>query len=151
VVVLNAYGSVTSAPATLSVAVPVTIISGPTDLLATNGDTISFTAAATGSQPIRYQWFFNQTNLLSSETNTALSLAGVTPGLAGLYSVAIGNPYNTITSSPARLTVVVPAFIVENPTNTVATNGSWASFFVVADGTSPLGYQWYFNETNNLV
>jgi subtilisin-like proprotein convertase family protein len=150
VVVTNAYGSVTSPPAILTVAVPTTILSGPTDQLATNGAAASFTVAAAGSPPLTYQWYFNSSTALAGGTSATLSLNSVTPHQAGNYEVVVSNPYSTVTSSPALLTVVTPAMIVTNPANQVVTNGDVVSFSVVAQGTEPLGYQWFFNTTNLL-
>ncbi len=149
VVVTNDYGSVTSAPARLTVAVPVTLLTGPSDQLATNGDTVLWSVTASGSQPLGYQWYFNSMTLPAG-TNATLTVSNVTPAQAGSYAVIVSNPYSSATSAAAQLSVVVPALIVTGPTNVVATNGGTVTLVVVAQGTAPLGYQWYFDLTNSL-
>ena len=151
VVVTNLYGSVTSAPAQLLVVVPAAIESGPTDHVATNGDTVNWTVLAQGTEPLGYQWYFEGTNALAQGTNASLELSDVSPADSGVYQVVVTNLYGSVTSAPAQLLVVVPAAIESGPTDQVATNGDTVNWTVVAQGTEPLGYQWYFEGTNALV
>jgi hypothetical protein len=52
----------------------------------------------------------------------------------------------TLTSRLATLIVLVrPATILTNPVTQTVGLGNAATFFVTANGTSPLYYQWYFN------
>jgi hypothetical protein len=149
VVITNAYGSVTSAPAQLNVVVPASIISGPASLAATNGDTVFFTVTAQGSDPLSYAWYFNQTNLIPGAIGPTLMLDNVTSAQAGSYMVVVANAYGSA-SATALLTVNVPAMIITPPTNQVVTNGATVLFAVVAAGTAPLSYQWFFNATNQI-
>ena len=66
VVVSNAYGSVTSAVArlTVPVAAPV-IVTQPADQTIMVGQDATFTVGASGTAPLAYQWYYN--------TNTALA------------------------------------------------------------------------------
>jgi hypothetical protein len=130
---------------------PPNIVSHPQSLLATNGDTARFGVVAEGSAPLSFQWYFDSTNALTGATNADLVLSHVTPEQAGRYSVSISNPYGTVLSAEAELTVVVPPQIVLPPQDRIATNGFAAVFSVIAEGTSPLYFQWLFNETNPLV
>jgi hypothetical protein len=57
----------------------------------------------------------------------------------------VTNSVSGITSSVATLTVLLPPSIVTPPQNTTVTNGGTAKLTVVADGSSPLTYQWYLN------
>ena len=147
----NPYGSVTSAPARLTVVASPQILSGPADQTATNGDTAFLTVNAQGTPPLTYQWFFNETNSLAPGTGATLTLNNVTPDQAGNYDVVVGNSYGNSTSSPARLTVVVKAAITVGPASQTATNGGTVAFSVLAQGTTPLAYQWYFNQTQSLA
>ena len=63
---------------------------------------------------------------------------------AGDYDVVVTSPSGSVTSSVAVLTVHVPADIIQPPTNQAAVVGSSATFGVLAMGTMPLSYQWYF-------
>ena len=68
------------------------IASEPSDFVATNGATASFSVIATGTEPLTYQWFFNQTNELAGATATNLDLTALTPAQAGHYSVVVASP-----------------------------------------------------------
>jgi hypothetical protein len=66
VVVTNTAGTVTSSAATLTVsaaAVAPTITAQPANQTVTAGQTASFTAAASGTAPLNYQWQKNSVNL----------------------------------------------------------------------------------------
>ena len=107
----NDYGSVMSIPAQLTVRAPEAplVVTPLVNQTATNGDTVTFVVNVTGSEPLAYQWFFDQTNKLDGETNNTLLLANVTPLSAGTYRVDIDNLYGH-TSSSANLQVrVLPA------------------------------------------
>jgi hypothetical protein len=69
------------------------------------GQNTAFLVSAAGQSPLGYRWFFNQTNLITGETNYSLVLSNVTTGQSGTYSVAVSNYYGFITSSPATLLV----------------------------------------------
>src|SRR6185369_12332537 len=52
---------------------------------------------------------------------------------------------------PVLISFAVPPAITSDPTNVVATNGDLVLFSVVAQGSEPFSYLWYFNETNVLA
>jgi alpha-tubulin suppressor-like RCC1 family protein/sugar lactone lactonase YvrE len=151
VIIANPYGSVTSAPpATLTVLVPPVITQQPTDLIVIQGSNATFTVAATNTMPLSYQWYFNETNVIGA-TNSSLTLTNVQTNNDGSYYVVVAMVTNvaaSVTSSNAVLTVLVPPLITTQPTNQTVIEGGNATFTVIATGTIPLSYQWYFNETN---
>ena len=68
---------------------------------------------ATGTAPLSYQWFGNlaplaQRGNVSGATGAVLTLAPVTGSDVGNYTVVIANPFGSVTSPVATLTVVVP-------------------------------------------
>jgi hypothetical protein len=67
---------------------------------------------------LNYQWFFNQTNLLTGSDEATLSLSNVQLVLAGNYSVVANNMAGSITSTLATLTVLIPTGILSGPTFT---------------------------------
>lgn len=105
IAVNNAYGSVTSVVATLTLAPALTILTQPTNQTIVAGETATFTVAVTGSLPMSYQWRFYGTNL-AGQTLASLVLIGVTTNQAGPYAVVVTNHYASVTSSMATLTVV---------------------------------------------
>jgi len=100
VIVTNNYGSVTSAPAILSVlSVPI-INSQPVSQSTLSGSTVSFTVGATGVGTLGYQWQASgaagYTNLMdngsvSGSGTSTLTLTGVTTNFALAYQVIVTN------------------------------------------------------------
>jgi hypothetical protein len=147
VLVTNAYGSILSSNAVLTVYVPPFIVTQPTNQTVVVGNTATFTVVAGGTAPLSYQWAFGVTNITGA-TNAVLILTNVQPAQAGNYTVLVTNAHGSILSSNAVLTVSIPPFITTQPTNQTVAVGGTATFTVVAGGTPPLNYQWNFNGTN---
>ena len=85
--------------------VPPVIASQPQNKTVIEGNSVSFSVNANGSQPLSYQWLVNSTNIPTA-TNTTLVLTNVQLGLSGnLYSVVITNLEGSTNSSNALLTV----------------------------------------------
>jgi hypothetical protein len=106
---------------------------------------------AQGTAPLSYQWYFDQTDSLPGGTNATLDLANVTPGQSGQYNVLVSNPYGSVASAFAQLTVTpLPPTIVTNPASQFTTNSETVTLTVSVRGTAPLAYQWYFDSTNAL-
>jgi hypothetical protein len=116
VVVTNVAGAVTSVVATLTVLVAPNITTQPTNQTVIAGATAKFQVAATGSSPLAYQWFFNQTTALAGATNATLTVNNAQPANAGGYSVVVTNAAGAVTSVVATLTVLVPPNITTQPT-----------------------------------
>ena len=62
-VITNAYGSVTSSAATLTVGLPLAIAAQPTNQTALEGGSAAFGLKLSGTGPFAYQWQLNGTNL----------------------------------------------------------------------------------------
>ncbi len=138
--------SITHIDGTLTIfAENLAITNQPVDLSVTAGSTAAFTVGVNGTAPFAYQWYFNQTNLLTGATNTALNLTNVQPILAGGYSVVITNIAGSVTSSVAALTVLVPPSIALQPTSQVVSALQNITLTAVANGTAPLHHQWRKN------
>src|SRR5262249_17110120 len=120
-----------------------------TNQSASAGDRVQFAITAEGSDPLGYQWFFNQTSL-PAETNSILVLTNVTAEQSGIYHVVVSNPYGSVPSSPSIISATFPPPIqITGPSDQTATNGDTVSFTVTATGVAPFSYQWYFNQTNS--
>jgi len=108
VVVANMAGAVTSEVVTLSVVSAGTapqITVQPEDVSAPAGSNAAFSVTATGSAPLVYQWWFNQTNAIAWGTNSILVLTNIGAGQAGLYHVVVSNSLGVATSRLAVLVV----------------------------------------------
>ncbi len=152
--VSNAQGSVTSTPATLTVSAAIvapSFTSQPVNATVTAGQTATFSAAATGSGTLAYQWLRNGTAIAgataASYTTPALSLADS----GAVYTVSVSNSAGTATSAGALLTVnpvpVAPT-ITTQPAAQSVTAGQSAVFTVVAAGDPTLTYQWRRDGSN---
>ncbi|MEY2408938.1 MAG: hypothetical protein QOF48_1608 [Verrucomicrobiota bacterium] len=149
VVVSNNSGSVTSTAATLTLINRVVISVPLVDMTVAQGNTATFRIAATGDGPITYQWFFNQTNPIPGATLTSLTLPNVATNQAGVYSVLVSNPFSSIRSAPAVLSVnVIAPGIRVQPASIVVLPDAPAFFTVEALGSLPLRFLWYHNGTN---
>ena len=129
------------------------IVSQPTNQTVTVGENATFTVGANGNGTFRYQWRFNATNALARATNAFLSITNAQGTNAGDYSVVVTDSLGSLTSAVAILTVNVNVgpSITTPPTNRTVAAGQNAAFTVVAGGTAPLTYQWWFNATNILA
>jgi len=127
------------------------IVAGPVSLTLTQGQTALFKVAAEGTAPLSYQWYFNTNTALSGQTASNLTVLNVRATNAGNYSVRVSNAGGNITSTQATLTVLSPPAITLHPLSQSALVGSNVTLNVVATGTAPLRYQWYFNTSTLLV
>ena len=90
-------------------ALPV-ITAGPTNFSAAAGGTAIFSVTATGTPAPVYQWFLNATNPVGASSNV-LTLTGLQPSQAGLYTVLVTNIAGSTNSAAARLTLLQPPSI----------------------------------------
>ncbi|MBI2946273.1 MAG: DUF4623 domain-containing protein, partial [Verrucomicrobia bacterium] len=81
-----------------------TISTEPQNQTVLVGATVSFTVAAKGTLPFRYQWQFNEADLAGA-TNSILSLTNVAVTASGSYRAKISNSAGSATSTNAVLTV----------------------------------------------
>jgi hypothetical protein len=74
------------------------------------GDTVSMTAAGSGTAPLSYQWDFNGGKIAGATTNT-LVLTNLQPANSGSYTLVVTNAAGAVTSSIVALDVTpyVPA------------------------------------------
>jgi Lysyl oxidase/Concanavalin A-like lectin/glucanases superfamily/Immunoglobulin I-set domain/Immunoglobulin domain len=140
-VVNNAAGAVTSAVATLTVNGPPSITAQPGSQAVTAGDNPVFAVTASGSSPVGYQWQFNGANLsnggqFSGAATPALMITDAQPTNAGGYSVVVSNPFGSVTSAVATLTVNVPGSCLLAPPGLV---GWWPGEGNANDAAGPDG------------
>jgi hypothetical protein len=147
VIVSNNSGSVTSEGATLDVLESVMITSDPISAMVTPGATAVFSVTAEGDAPLSYQWLFNGSPILGATLDT-LTIGNAQVAQAGSYQVVVSNPFSSVTSLPATLTIATapPSFITE-PANQTVSAGQSATFSASVNGTPPLRYLWFFNQT----
>lgn len=86
----------------------------PDDVAAAPGMTVSFTAVATGPEPITYRWRRDGTELrdggrISGAETTTLNIAQVTKADAGVYDLVATNDCGPLASAAATLTIETPS------------------------------------------
>lgn len=100
----NAAGSVMSDAATLTIVLPAEIATQPQDQATIEGGSVTFSAGATGSGILGYQWLFNGVAILGANASS-YTVSDIKPGHAGYYQVVVTNSYGSDTSLPAYLAV----------------------------------------------
>jgi sugar lactone lactonase YvrE len=101
-----------------------------------------------GVGPFGFSWYFDNTNLLQSGPNSALTVTGVSTNNAGNYVVVVTNPWGSVTSQIATLTVAFPPLVTPPPGGKTVLAGSNATLGVTVNGIGPFTYQWQFNGVN---
>ena len=69
------------------------------------GQTATFTAMATGTAPLAYQWQRNSTNISGANSASYTTPATVLGDSGAIFRVIVTNPVTSITSNPATLAV----------------------------------------------
>ena len=103
-VVTNILGSITSLVAQVNVGFAPAILVQPQPLTNSPGTSNAFNVAASGSEPLLYQWFKDGI-ALTDATNVLLALPNVQSNQVGYYSVTITNLYGWVVSSNALLSI----------------------------------------------
>jgi len=98
------------------------------------GSNVVFTASASGTPPLAYQWRTNGVNLVNSlivsgATTNVLTLAGISATNAGNYTLVVTNAFGSVTSSIATLTVLLPSTtslqVTLSPAGAVSAGAQW--------------------------
>ncbi len=111
------------------------------------GASVSFSVAASGSPAPTFQWR-KAGVAIANATKATYTMAGVSAGDAGSYTVVVTNSIGSVTSSAATLTVsaaVTGPVIVTQPLSNAAFVGGAVTISAVASGTPVLTYQWQKN------
>ncbi len=145
----------TSSVATLTVtttAVPV-FTTQPLPQTVNVGQTVVFTAAASGSPT--YQWTFNGAPITgnASATTATLTLTNVQLSAIGTYAVVATNAGGPVTSTSVSLgvmNVAAPTFtLAASPSAVTVATGRSVVFNAIATGNSAPTYQWTLNSVHD--
>jgi len=141
----NTTGISTSLVATVVVtAAPPVFVQQPASVSVPEGSSTTLNSLANGSNPLRYQWYF-QSNPVISQTNRQLTLNPVAMASAGLYFVTASNQFGIVTSVVAQVTVFQGPLFQQPLTNQVASVNETVILAVAAAGSGSLTYSWQFN------
>ena len=154
VVVNNAYADpTTSAVATLTVtvgAVAPSVLDHPDNATILVGGSATFTAQASGTAPLSYQWQFSSDagahySDIPAATGTSYALSNAQLADAGLYRLAVTNSLGTAYSNPATLTVNQVPSVTQPPVGATLAVGDPLNLSVTVLGTPAPTYQWKRN------
>jgi len=119
------------------------INSQPQNVVASVGQSVSFSVQASGSG-LSYQWRKNGSNLGSNSSSASYSIGAVQASDAGSYSVLVSNSLGSTSSNAASLTVnpaseirisITPASVTLNP-------GGSQQFSAAVTGSSNTAVSW---------
>ncbi len=159
VVVTNACGTATSAPATLSVTSPPVITSQPANQTDCFGGDVLFTVAASGGQsPYTYSWEMMRP---SESWIPALGEPGVSLPVDGQmlvenigdasnpnatrYRVTVTDNCGNSSSISSEATLTVNEMIIQPLVTETVCQGGFTTFTVSTSGTTPVLYEWQLN------
>jgi hypothetical protein len=141
VVVTNVAGSVTSAPATLALNVPLKFTTQPAGAALNPGASATLSAVVEGTGPISYQWRRNG-SAIEGATNPAYVIPSASDLDAATYDLMAYNVVGSLGSNKAVVTINTPVAITQQPASLSMNPGSITTLTVAATGTAPLTYQW---------
>ncbi len=144
VIAISAGG--THSLALVQVSTNLNLITHPEDQSVESGTSIDLNASVTGRGPVRYQWYFDN-SLIATATNANHSFISDLSKV-GEYFVVVSNPWSSITSSVASVSIPAAPNITVHPQSQTVTPGTTVLFNAEAEGSTPLSYQWRFNGNN---
>lgn len=149
-VLSNNYKTALSSIATLTVAVPITMISQPASQFVSEGATASFTVQATGVPPPTYRWTFNGA-LISGASADSYTRTNVQTTDAGNYRVIASNNAGSVTSAVAVLEVNQLAIVALTAPTQGAVFTAPATITFITEAVDPDGgiarIEWYEGST----
>ncbi len=153
---INWEGALPTPGVTFVAGTPPTVVTPPANVVGVASLNATFSVVASGPGPIFYQWRWNGNNIPGASSST-LTLTNLQTSQVGLYSVLVFNAAGSVESSAARLTIVLPATILQHPVDQAVyikpdskaanlPNGTNVNFTISAiSGNSGVSYQWLFN------
>ena len=139
--ILSVAGALLSlAPAASAVIAGPSITTHPQATQVAGRGSATLTVVATGTAPLTYQWHFNSSTI-SGATTASHTLPFALQKDAGNYYVVVTDATSgTATSNTAAVTVA-PYILNSSPDRSVGLGGK-QTFFVTAEGSGTLTYQW---------
>jgi RHS repeat-associated protein len=156
----NAAGSATTNPAALTVDWTGPITTQPESKLVNEGQSVSFTAAASSNPTATVQWqlstngggtWSNDATDSGNTTGTLTVSSAKTTQNGYEYRAVFTNVAGSVTSNAATLTVESIAAVTTQPQNQTVNEDTSASFTATADGYPTPSVQWQVSTTGGLI
>lgn len=124
---------------------PPAIIIQPADLQVSIGGRAVFSVGATGTPPLRYQWF-RDNDALPGAWESSLVIDPTSVDSLGSYHVVVSNSHGSTASGNAQLTEkqIAPSIVWKSGDQSLV-SGSNINLRVEARGSQPLSYEWRHN------
>ncbi len=132
-------GDATSNNANLTLNDATAITSQPSDATACEGDNVTLTVTASGSN-LTYQWYKSGVSI-SGATSASYTMSNVTTADASTYYCEVSGDCGNVTSNTVTVTVNENTAITTQPQSQDVCEGADVTFSVVATGSN-LTYQW---------
>jgi len=142
-VLSNAVSTVTSDVATLAVNLPPGIATQPVGQTVEKGRSAVFAVEASGTAPFTYQWQQDGVDIDGATADT-LNIESVGAANDGDYTVIVQNLHGAVVSDAATLDVLLPLEVTVQPNDTYVAIAGTLNLSVVASGSGPYAYQWYY-------
>lgn len=147
--VTDQWGCIATDSVHLTMLEPVAIETQPLSQQACPGEDISFSIAASGSDPLSYQWLKNG-EPITDQTGNILALQAITHEDTGIYTCEITNTCGTIASEEVALEVYMPLTLLTQPLSQNVCPGEELILSVEISGEEPISYQWKKDGTDIL-
>ncbi|MEA3497094.1 MAG: immunoglobulin domain-containing protein, partial [Bacteroidota bacterium] len=144
--VSNSCGNISSTNIALTVNQAPSITTQPSNAIICSGSTANFSLTASGTSPITYQWYGNN-GLINGATNNSYSINNADTSNTGSYYCIVTNSCGVDQSLTKTLTVQTAPDISSQTSNTTKCENASVAFNVNANGSSPISYQWYFDNS----
>ncbi len=136
---VNAFGPSTNSVQAFAITLPVratppTIDGQPQSQAVLNGQSATFSVAASGTAPFAYQWRFKGINILGA-TGITYTVASAANSNVGPYSVFLTNAGGSVLSSNAILSVVSTAAWGGNSWGQISISGTISNTVAIAAGS----------------
>jgi len=143
----NSVGSATTATATLTVDTGPVVTTNPSSQTVTAGNTVTFTAAASGNPAPTVQWQVSTDggatfNNVPGATSTTLAFTTSQAESGNEYQAVFTNSVGGATTSAATLTVQTGPVVSQSPSSQTVTAGNTATFTAAATGVPAPTVQW---------
>ncbi len=142
-----------SASAMLTLRTAPEFITHPESMVKCTGQSATFSAKATGTQPVYYQWRKNGGSVTDLLTDTFYTIPVVGLSDAGVYDVRVSNECSSavIGSDNATLTVNTPPGITTHPAPVSLCEGALASVSFTTSVTGGSDFLWQVSEDNGTT
>jgi hypothetical protein len=149
----NSCGTATTSAATLSVNEGSGVTTQPMNQTVCQGNTATFTAAASGSPTVQWQVSTNggmSFTDVAAATNTTLSFTASSSQNGNRYRAVFTSSCGNATTDAATLTVNTGPGVTMNPTNQTVCAGSTATFTAAASGSPAPTVQWQVSTNGGM-